>query len=103
KKAGKNEVEEKLEVGDEVDVLTYGQKGVVIDIEDDDISVQMGIIKMKVKKDELKKRKQEKKKAPAVKRVSRMNVSNSLDLRGERYEDEMIKLERDLDQEVLYK
>ena len=101
KKDVKNEVEEKLEVGDEVDVLTYGQKGVVIDIEDDDISVQMGIIKMKVKKDELKKRKQEKKKAPAVKRVSRMNVSNSLDLRGERYEDAMIKLERYLDQVVL--
>lgn len=101
KKDVKNEVEEKLEVGDEVDVLTYGQKGFVIDIEDDDISVQMGIIKMKVKKDELKKRKQEKKKAPAVKRVSRMNVSNSLDLRGERYEDAMIKLERYLDQVVL--
>lgn len=101
KKDVKNEVEEKLEVGDEVDVLTYGQKGVVIDIEDDDISVQMGIIKMKVKKDELKKRKQEKKKAPAVKRVSRMNVSNSLDLRGERYEDAMIKLDRYLDQVVL--
>jgi len=101
KKDVKNEVEEKLEVGDEVDVLTYGQKGVVIDIEGDDISVQMGIIKMKVKKDELKKRKQEKKKAPAVKRVSRMNVSNSLDLRGERYEDAMIKLERYLDQVVL--
>src|SRR5699024_2591290 len=101
KKDVKNEVEEKLEVGDEVDVLTYGQKGVVIDIEGDDISVQMGIIKMKVKKDELKKRKQEKKKAPAVKRVSRMNVSNSLDLRGERYEDAMIKLDRYLDQVVL--
>ncbi|CAD2077817.1 endonuclease MutS2 [Phocicoccus schoeneichii] len=101
KKDVKNEVEEKLEVGDEVDVLTYGQKGVVIDIEGDDISVQMGIIKMKVKKDELKKRKQEKKKAPAVKRVSRMNVSNTLDLRGERYEDAMIKLDRYLDQVVL--
>lgn len=101
KKDVKNEVEEKLEVGDEVDVLTYGQKGVVIDIEGDDISVQMGIIKMKVKKDELKKRKQENKKAPAVKRVSRMNVSNSLDLRGERYEDAMIKLDRYLDQVVL--
>ncbi|WP_428417209.1 endonuclease MutS2 [Phocicoccus schoeneichii] len=101
KKDVKNEVEEKLEIGDEVDVLTYGQKGVVIDIEGDDISVQMGIIKMKVKKDELKKRKQEKKKAPAVKRVSRMNVSNSLDLRGERYEDAMIKLDRYLDQVVL--
>lgn len=101
KKDVKNEVEEKLEVGDEVDVLTYGQKGVVIDIEGADISVQMGIIKMKVKKDELKKRKQGKKKAPAVKRVSRMNVSNSLDLRGERYEDAMIRLDRYLDQVVL--
>ncbi|CAD2075268.1 endonuclease MutS2 [Phocicoccus pinnipedialis] len=101
KKDVKNVVEETLNVGDEVDVLTYGQKGVVIDIEGNDISVQMGIIKMKVKKDELKKRKQEKKKAPTLKRVSRMNVSNSLDLRGERYEDAMIRLDRYLDQVVL--
>lgn len=101
KKDIKNEDKETLHVGDEVDVLTYGQKGVIIAIEGEEVSVQMGIIKMKVKNDELKKRKVSKKEAPAVKRVSRQNVSNSLDLRGERYEDAMIRLDRYLDQVVL--
>ena len=101
KKDVKSDDTSTLEIGDSVDVLSYGQKGEVIDIEGDEISVQMGIIKMKVPRNELKKRKEKKQKPVVSRRVRSQSVSSSLDLRGERYEDAVIRLDRYLDQVVL--
>jgi DNA mismatch repair protein MutS2 len=101
----KQDVEEKqtdvIEAGDEVDVLSYGQKGEVLSVEQDEAVVQMGIIKMKVPLDELKKRKKEKISRPVTRRVGKQPVKRSLDLRGERYEDAMVRLDRYLDQVLL--
>lgn len=101
KKDVKSDDTSTLEIGDSVDVLSYGQKGEVIDIEGDEISVQMGIIKMKVPRNELKKRKEKKQKPVVSRRVRSQSISSSLDLRGERYEDAVIRLDRYLDQVVL--
>ena len=57
KKDVRNETDEVLKVGDEVDVLTYGQNGEIIEVDQDEVTVQMGIIKMKLDKSEVKKRK----------------------------------------------
>ncbi|MFD2829157.1 endonuclease MutS2 [Corticicoccus populi] len=87
--------------GDEVDVLSYGQKGEVLSVEDDEAVVQMGIIKMKVPMDELKKRKKEKISAPVSRRIGKQVVKRSLDLRGERYEEALNRLDQYLDQVLL--
>ncbi|WP_271396650.1 endonuclease MutS2 [Salinicoccus roseus] len=92
---------EQISPGDEVDVLSYGQKGEVIEVKDDSITVQMGIIKMKVGKDEVKRRKKEKQKRTVSRRIGKSPVKRELDLRGERYEEAIQKLDRYLDQVIL--
>lgn len=101
KKDVRNEKVETLKVGDEVDVLTYGQKGEIIEVTDDEVTVQMGIIKMKLDKSEVKKRKAKKVEKPVTIRQNKTQVNRTLDLRGERYEDALIKLEQYLDQVIL--
>lgn len=101
KKEFTSEENTELHVGDSVDVLSYGQKGDVIEVDGDEITVQMGIIKMKIPRNELKKRKEKKVKPVISRKVRRQSVSNKLDLRGERYEDAVIRLDRYLDQVVL--
>lgn len=101
KKEFTSEENTELHVGDSVDVLSYGQKGDVIEVDGDEITVQMGIIKMKIPRNELKKRKEKKVKQVISRKVRRQSVSNKLDLRGERYEDAVIRLDRYLDQVVL--
>lgn len=101
KKDIRNEKEEVLKTGDEVDVLTYGQKGEVIGLSGDEVTVQMGIIKMKVDKTEVKKRKAKKAEKPVTIRQNKTHVNRTLDLRGERYEDALIRLEHYLDQVLL--
>ncbi|MCC4721582.1 endonuclease MutS2 [Salinicoccus sp. RF5] len=92
---------EQISPGDEVDVLSYGQKGEVIEVKDDSITVQMGIIKMKVGKDEVKRRKKEKQQRTVSRRIGKSPVKRELDLRGERYEEAIQKLDRYLDQVIL--
>lgn len=92
---------EQISPGDEVDVLSYGQKGEVIEVKDDAITVQMGIIKMKVGKDEVKRRKKEKQQRTVSRRIGKSPVKRELDLRGERYEEAIQKLDRYLDQVIL--
>ena len=92
---------EQISPGDEVDVLSYGQKGEVIEVKDDSVTVQMGIIKMKVGKDEVKRRKKEKPKRTVSRRIGQSPVKRELDLRGERYEEALQKLDRYLDQVIL--
>ena len=53
---------DEIKVGDEVKVLTYGQKGEILELLDDNEAVvQMGIIKMKLPTSDLEKRKRQKK------------------------------------------
>ncbi|KKK35710.1 recombination and DNA strand exchange inhibitor protein [Salinicoccus sediminis] len=92
---------EKIQAGDEVDVLSYGQKGEVLAVEGEEATVQMGIIKMKVGLDELKKRKKQKQERPVARRIGKSPVKRELDLRGERYEEALNRLDRYLDQVLL--
>ncbi|MCU5745703.1 endonuclease MutS2 [Staphylococcus sp. SQ8-PEA] len=92
-----------IRVGDEVKVLTYGQKGSVIELVDsEEAVVQMGIIKMKLPLKDLEKTKKEKPQPQRmVKRHNRQNVKMELDLRGYRYEEALVELDQYLDQAVL--
>lgn len=92
-----------IQQGDEVKVLSYGQKGEVLELlSDDEAIVQMGIIKMKLPiKDLEKKEKTKEKPAKMVTRSNRSNVKMELDLRGYRYEEALSALDQYLDQAVL--
>lgn len=89
--------------GDEVKVLSYGQKGEVLELLDNEEAVvQMGIIKMKIPlKDLEKKEKTKEKTTKMVTRTNRSPVKMELDLRGYRYDEAMIALDQYLDQAVL--
>ncbi|GLF90063.1 endonuclease MutS2 [Bacillus safensis] len=95
-----------LKSGDEVKVLTFGQKGTLIEqMGDKEWSVQMGILKMKVKEKDMEFIKS----APEFKQEKAMtavkgkdyHVSLELDLRGERYENALSRVEKYLDDAVL--
>ena len=94
---------DKIQAGDEVKVLSYGQKGEVLElVGDEEAVVQMGILKMKLPIEDLEKMK--KKKETSTKmftRANRQTVKTELDLRGYRYEDALIELDQYLDQAVL--
>lgn len=94
---------DKIQDGDEVKVLSYGQKGEVLElVGDEEAVVQMGILKMKLPIEDLEKMKK-KKETPTkmVTRANRQTVKTELDLRGYRYEDALIELDQYLDQAVL--
>lgn len=94
---------DEIKAGDEVKVLTYGQKGEVLEILDDEEAVvQMGIIKMKLPIADLEKK--QKTQEPQTKMVSRSNrspVKMELDLRGYRYDEAVTALDQYLDQAML--
>ncbi|WP_017726653.1 endonuclease MutS2 [Halalkalibacterium ligniniphilum] len=91
--------------GDEVKVLSFGQKGHIVEkLADDEYQVQIGIMKMKVKKEDLQYVDRPKKvetKPLATVRGSEHHVKPELDLRGERYEDAMLRVEKYLDDAIL--
>lgn len=103
KRDEKNVKDEWFKKGDSVEVLSYGQKGDIIEVDEKlkEAVVQMGIIKMKLPFDELKKRKKEIQKSVVRRSVSTSSVKRSLDLRGERYEDALVRLDKYLDQALL--
>ncbi|OEH91923.1 endonuclease MutS2 [Bacillus solimangrovi] len=91
--------------GDEVKVLTFDQKGYIISkVSNKEYEVQIGIMKMKVKKDDLQligsPKKVEKKPLAAVK-GKQYHVKPELDIRGERYEDALYRLEKYVDDALL--
>ncbi|KXH87260.1 endonuclease MutS2 [Sporosarcina sp. HYO08] len=94
-----------LEAGDEVKVLSYGQKGTLIEkASDNEWIVQIGILKMKLEQSGLEYVKPEKeKKMAATSFVTGRNtaVKLELDLRGERYEDAIVRTEKYLDDAIL--
>ncbi|MFD2705244.1 endonuclease MutS2 [Salibacterium lacus] len=91
--------------GDEVKVLSFNQQGQVLEKKGDkEYQVQLGIMKVNVKADDMEKVKQEPVRQPSrpVTNVSADNaVKPELDLRGVRYEDAMQKVEKYLDEAVL--
>lgn len=94
-----------LVVGDEVEVMSYGQRGVIEQKLDNDLFVvKMGLLKMKIRLDDLrllqKNPSEQKRYIPKLK-GARIKVTSQLDLRGQRYENAIVELERYLDAAIL--
>lgn len=94
-------------VGDQVKVLSYGQVGTITKkLSEHDYEVQMGIVKLKVTDRDIEK---EASKAPkktqtivrTTRKLNRANASSQLDLRGQRYEEAMVNLDRYMDTSLL--
>ena len=94
-----------MQTGDEVKVLSYGQKGTLIEkVSDKEWIVQIGILKMKLDQSGLEYVKPEKEKKQYVSTSVRgrdSHVKLELDLRGERYEDAIFRTEKYLDDAIL--
>ncbi|MCF1783741.1 endonuclease MutS2 [Lactobacillus mulieris] len=94
-------------VGDQVKVLSYGQVGTVTKkLSEHDYEVQMGIVKLKVTDRDIEKEasKAPKKKQTIVRttrKLNRASASSQLDLRGQRYEEAMVNLDRYMDASLL--
>jgi DNA mismatch repair protein MutS2 len=91
--------------GDEVKVLTFDQKGTLLEqASDKQWVVQIGILKMKVDEKDLEyinTPKQKKIKPVAVLKGKDFHVSLELDLRGERYENALMRVEKYIDDALL--
>lgn len=94
-----------LRPGDEVKVLTFGQKGQLLEkVSDKEWSVQIGILKMKVKEKDmqyLSSPKQTEKRTLATVKGKDYHVGLELDLRGERYEEALHRVEKYIDDALL--
>lgn len=96
-----------VEPGDEVFVTRFGQKGHVVEIvNDSEVIVQLGIMKMKVTKAELQKVEEKKQKktvqtSPKVKRTRDDNVRTELDLRGKNLEESLLEVDQFIDEAYL--
>lgn len=94
--------QEKIEAGDEVKVLSIGQKGTVVEQADNnEFVIQIGILKMKVNKSDLEVIK------PINKGYKNINVisvkrdsivRNELDVRGQNVEEAIMNIDRYLDE-----
>lgn len=105
KQLKKKEKQHGFKPGDEVKVLTFDQKGTLIDqVSNDEWQVQIGILKMKVKEKDLEYLsgpKQTETKPLAIVRGRDAQVSLELDLRGERYENALLRVEKYIDDALL--
>lgn len=94
-----------LQAGDEVKVLSYGQKGTLVEkVSSTEWVVQIGILKMKLDQSGLEYVKPEKEKPTVVTTSVRgrdSHIKLELDLRGERYEDAIFRTEKYLDDALL--
>ncbi len=92
-----------FEPGQEVKVTTFGQKGHIVEkLNETEYLVQVGVMKMNVTADALKPIKEEQKTTPVVNvRTQTGTVKTELDLRGERFEEAMARLDRYLDSALL--
>lgn len=108
-KSGKKPVNQKkaqtFTPGDEVKVISFGQKGTLIEkVSNNEWQVQMGIMKMKVKENNMEyigSPKPVETKPLATIKGKDYHVSLELDLRGERYEDALIRVEKYIDDALL--
>ncbi|WP_282019971.1 endonuclease MutS2 [Planomicrobium okeanokoites] len=106
KKAAKDKQREvKLKPNDEVKVISFGQKGTLVEkVSDKEWIVQIGILKMKLPESDLSYTKPEKEKETrtmATLKDRDSHVKLELDLRGERYEDALARVEKYLDDALL--
>ena len=98
----KREKEKKaLKVGQSVKVQSLGQQGILVEKLDDDWVVQMGMLKMRLPEEDLIITEQEKEKTTTSYRGSLSSVRPELDLRGERVDAALSKLDQYLDQALL--
>ena len=100
----KEKAKKALQVGQSVEVLSFGQRGTLVEkVNDKEWVVQMGIIKMKIAVEDLSPiaEAQEAKQQVIVKSARTSHVSSELDLRGKRYEEAMKDLELYLDAAIL--
>lgn len=100
-----NDMAKELKSGDEVKVVSFGQKGTLLEkLSKTEWSVQIGMLKMKLDESDLEFVKPEKEKQTVSVHSIRgrdSNVKLELDLRGERYEDAIIRTEKYLDDAIL--
>lgn len=90
--------------GQEVKVARFGQNGHIIEkINDDEYLVQIGIMKMNLTAADLKAVKSESSAKPIVnvKTSSAAPAKTELDLRGERFEEAMVRVDKFLDEALL--
>lgn len=98
---------ESIGLGDEVRVVSLGQKGHVVESADGAFTVQLGILKMKVGKDDLElvqtapAAKPVQQASAIVKRSRDENIRTELDLRGSNLEEAIIETDRFLDESFL--
>ncbi|SDM25124.1 endonuclease MutS2 [Bacillus sp. OK048] len=94
-----------LTPGDEVKVLTFGQKGTLLDkASNSEWQVQIGILKMKVKEKDLEfisTPKPVETRPMAIVQGRDADVKLELDLRGERYEAALMRVEKYIDDALL--
>lgn len=94
-----------FEAGDEVKVLSFGQKGHLLEkVSENEWQVQIGILKMKVAEKDLeyiKSTKPVETKPVATVKGRDFHVSLELDLRGERYENALLRVEKYIDDALL--
>jgi len=106
KPAAKAKKQHIYQPGDEVKVLSFNQKGTLLEqTAGGEWLVQMGILKMKVKESDMEYIRPPQQKQPekhlATVRGRDSHVSLELDLRGERYEDALLKVEKYIDDALL--
>lgn len=108
KKPAKNGKQQKLTVGDEVKVYSLNSKGHIVELHGDEAFVQLGIMKMKVKLEDLELLQskssipaQPQKQAASLKRTKDDSVRMELDLRGESLEEAILEVDRFLDESFL--
>ncbi|CEG23188.1 Endonuclease MutS2 [Planococcus massiliensis] len=105
KRAAKANQVKPLKPNDEVKVISFGQKGTLIEkVSKDEWIVQIGILKMKLPESDLSYTKPEKQKetrAMATLSNRDSHVKLELDLRGERYEDALVRVEKYIDDALL--
>ena len=100
----KEKAKKALQVGQSVEVLSFGQRGTLVEkVSDEEWVVQLGIIKMKIAIEDLAPiaEAQEAKQQVIVKSARSSHVSSELDLRGKRYEEAMKDLDLYIDAAIL--
>ncbi|MBS4749924.1 endonuclease MutS2 [Carnobacteriaceae bacterium zg-ZUI78] len=95
-----------LKVGDSVEVMSYGQRGILNQkVNETEWVVQMGMLKMKVPVHDIRlidsENPKQKKYIPTLKGGRATKVTSQLDLRGQRYDNALVELDRYLDAAIL--
>ncbi|WP_071460322.1 endonuclease MutS2 [Bacillus massilinigeriensis] len=105
KKAAPKKNQHILKPGDEVLVTSFGQKGHLLEkVQGNEWAVQIGILKMKVKEKDLQwvsAPKQKETRTVATVKGRDHHISLELDLRGERYEEALMRTEKYIDDSLL--